>query len=642
MQRLFDSCPTASGLPWRVRGGEARTALAMAQQHGISELLAEILAARGVEIDQVPGFLAPTLREALPDPFHLRDMDKAVERLLQAMARRETIGIFGDYDVDGATSTALLMRYFAALSVPTVPYIPDRMTEGYGPTEAGFARLIEKVIRVESRESSDAAAPLDSRLSTLATPSLIITVDCGTLAHAPIAYARARGVDVIVLDHHLSSGTLPEAYAIVNPNRVDETSPHRNLAAVGVVFLLLVALNARLKERGQRPEARGQGEDSRFSSRGELSALKSVSALASDLWPLASPPSLLPLLDLVALGTVADVMPLTGLNRVYVAQGLKVMAQRRNLGLAQLADVARMEEAPGTYHLGFLLGPRINAGGRVGKSSLGVRLLTSEDPEAVQAIALELDRLNAERQAIEASVLEQALLQAATQANLPVILVAGEGWHEGVIGIVAGRLKEKFERPALVIALAEGMGKGSGRSVPGVDMGAAIHAAVAEGLLQKGGGHAMAAGFSLAQQNVAALQQFLIARMERAVAAYTDARVKKYDGLLSVSGATLETLEDIGRAGPFGLGNPAPHFVIPSARIVQVSVMKEKHLRLTLADDSGSGRLAAVAFHSVGTTLGEWLQHERRVHVMGELKINRWQGRETAQFLIEDAARIIA
>ena len=581
-----DFSQTASGLPWQLRHDDARTVLAIAQQHGVSELLAGILVGRNVAVDEVQQFLHPTLRDYLPDPFHLRDMDKAVARLIAAIEAHETIAVFGDYDVDGATSTTLLMQYLGSLGVNVIPYIPDRMAEGYGPSVAAFETLIAR------------------------GATLIVTVDCGTLSYEPIAAAKARNVDVIVLDHHLSSGALPEAYAIVNPNRVDETSPHRNLAAVGVTFLTLVALNAKLREQGFFAQQK------------------------------VPEPNLLALLDLVALGSVCDVMTLTGLNRAFVAQGLKIMAARKNLGLSVLSDIARMDEAPNVYHLGFLLGPRINAGGRVGKSGLGVELLTTDDAAVAQTLAATLDLHNQERQAIEASVSEQAFALAEQQANLPVILVAGEGWHQGVIGIVAGRIKERFSRPAIVLSIEDGVAKASARSVAGVDMGAAVHAAVALGLIEKGGGHVMAAGFSAAAEKLPALHDFLIARMEADVARYTESRVLKYDGLLSVSGANLDTLEDIARAGPFGLGNPGPRFVIANARLLHVAVMKEKHLRVTLGDTSGETRLNAVAFNAVGSVLGQWLMSEKNLHLLGELKLNRWQGNESAQFMIDDAARV--
>ena len=457
---------------------------------------------------------------------------------------------------------------------------------GYGPSIAAFTKLI------------DGGA------------NLIVTVDCGTLSHAPIDYANSRGVDVIVLDHHLSSGALPAAHAIVNPNRVDETSEHRNLAAVGVTFLTLVALNQKLRDAG--------------------------------FYADKPAPNLLALLDLVALGTVCDVMTLTGLNRAFVTQGLKVMAQRRSLGLSILSDIARMDEAPNVYHLGFLLGPRINAGGRVGKSSLGIELLTTQDEATANEIARQLDLHNQERQAIEAGVMEQAFAAAEQQMNMPVIMVAGEGWHPGVIGIVAGRLKERFVRPAIVLSLDQGIGKASARSVAGVDMGAAIHAAIAQGLITTGGGHAMAAGFTAPAASLPALHAFLIARLEGHVSAYQEGRIVKYDGLLSASGANLDTLEDINRAGPFGMGNPGPRFVVRNAQIQHVAVMKDKHLRVTLSDASGTARLNAVAFGAVGTVLGAWLLAEKNLHILGELKRNSWQGRDSAQLLIDDVAKIPA
>lgn len=575
---------TASGLAWAPRLGDARLALAMAQQHGISELLAGVLAGRDVALDAVPEFLAPTLRAQLPDPLHLRDMDKATARMLRAIQSRETIAIFGDYDVDGATSTALLWHYLTPLGVKLLPYIPDRQREGYGPSIGAFEQLI------------------------MQGASLIVTVDCGTLAHAPIQRAREKNTDVIVLDHHLGGAELPTATAIVNPNRVDEASALTNLAAVGVTFLFLVALNRALREAGlfaHRPE-----------------------------------PNLLGLLDLVALGTVCDVMPLTGLNRAFVAQGLKQLATRRQPGLRALADVARLNEIPSAYHLGFIYGPRINAGGRVGASMLGVQLLTGSDEATIAECAQRLHTHNAERQAIEAGVLEQALTQAATQANAPVIVVAGEGWHQGVIGIVAGRLKEKYARPAAVIALEGESAKGSARSVPGADMGAAIHAGVIEGVLTHGGGHAMAAGFSLATDRVAAFHDFLCARLGRAVSEYAENRLRKLDGWLSCQSATTELLADLQRAAPYGLGNPSPRFGIKAARILHRTVMKDKHLRLVLGDEAGDARLNAVAFNVGDSQLGAWLATQSRLHLAGELCLNRYQGQETSQFIIEDAARV--
>lgn len=554
----------------------------MAQQHGISELLASILAGRGVALDDVPQFLNPSLRDYLPDPFHLLDMDKAAERLARAIQTGEHVAVFGDYDVDGATSTALLHHYFAALGRNITPYIPDRMKEGYGPTVAAFGKLIGQ------------------------GATLLVTVDCGTVAEESIAYAQSRGVDVVVLDHHLSSGALPPAYAVVNPNRVDETSSYTNLAAVGVTFLTLIALNKTLREQ--------------------------------NFFTDYKEPNLLALIDLVALGTVCDVMTLTGLNRAFVAQGLKQLATRRSTGLTALADVSRFEDAPGVYHCGFLLGPRINAGGRVGESGLGVALLTTPDPDEARALAVRLDRYNEERQAIESSVLEAAMMQAEAQANLPVMLLAAEGWHAGVIGIVAGRIKEKFQRPVAVVALENGEGKGSARSVPGADFGAAIHAAAATGLIEKGGGHAMAAGFSLRADQLEALHPFLITRLEAAVAAYNEARVRKLDGWVSTRAASLELLDELARGGPYGLGHPGPRFAVKNAQLQRVDLLKNKHLRIILGDDTG-GRLTAMAFNAEGTQLGEWLKSYKKLHLAGELKRNLWQGTESVQFIVEDAAK---
>lgn len=566
-----------------LRTEDERLALAMAQQHGISELLAGILAGRGVALDDVPRFLNPSLRDYLPDPFHLKDMDKATSRLAQAIIENQPVAVFGDYDVDGATSTALLHHYVAALGRSIIPYIPDRMKEGYGPTVEAFKKLID-----------DGA-------------KLLVTVDCGTLAHEPIAYAHSRGVDVIVLDHHLSSGALPDAYAVVNPNRVDETSPHTNLAAVGVTFLTLVALNKTLRDAGFFTQHRE--------------------------------PNLIAMLDMVALGTVCDVMPLTGLNRAFVTQGLKVLSKRGNQGLAALADASRFEDTPGVYHLGFLLGPRINAGGRVGESGLGVSLLTTEDGDHARALATRLDTYNAERQAIETSVLEAAMAQAETQANMPVMLLAAEGWHAGVIGIVAGRIKEKYQRPVAVVSLDAGAGKASARSVPGADFGAAVHAAHAMGLIESGGGHAMAAGFSLKQEQLPALHAFLIQRMEAAVSAYNEARVKKLDGWIACPAATLELLDELERGGPYGLGHPGPRFALRNARIVRTDILKEKHIRCIITDETLGGRLTAMAFNAEGTPLGEWLKTAKTLHLAGELKRNRWQGNDSAQFIIDDAAK---
>lgn len=572
---------TASGLPWVMRLPDERPAYAIAQAHGIPELVARIIAARGVGVDEAANYLHPSLRDSLPDPSHLKQMDEATARVAKAIAAGEKVAVFGDYDVDGATSSALLTLYFNALGLRLRAYIPDRMKEGYGPNITAFDTLIDE------------------------GATLIITVDCGTLAYAPIAHARSRGADVIVLDHHTADARLPDALT-VNPNRLDDASEHGTLAAVGVTFLFLVALNRTLRAQGF------------FAARKE--------------------PDLLAMLDIVALGTVADVVPLKGLNRVLVAQGLKVMAQRRNIGLATLMDVARMDEPPAPFHLGFLLGPRINAGGRVGEAGLGLKLLTTPDPIEARALAEQLDRYNEERRAIEAGVLEQAMERAETQANMPFMLLAGEGWHPGVIGIVAARVKEKWQRPTAIVSLEGGIGKASARSVTGADLGAAVHAAHAHGLIEAGGGHAMAAGFTAREDQLEGLHAFLCERLGPAVSDYHAGRRIKLDGWLTASGATLALLDEIERAGPYGAGNPAPRFALRDALVVHKAAMKDKHMRLTLADPGGQGRLTAVAFNIAGTPLGEALVRRNKLHLAGELKRNRWQGRESVQFIIDDAA----
>ncbi len=575
----------ASGLPWRARLADERMATAIAQAHDLPEIVARVLAGRGIALDTVAEFLNPTLRGLLPDPSHLLDMDKAVARLVRAIERRETVAIFGDYDVDGATSVSQLSDFFAALGICSIPYIPDRMREGYGPSIAAFDALIAQ------------------------GATLIITVDCGTLAFAPINHARAKHVDVLVFDHHLSEAGLPEAHAIVNPNRMDETSPHRHLCAAGVVFLVLVALSRALREAGYFNAVRRE-------------------------------PNLLTMLDRVALGTVCDVMPLIGLNRAYVAQGLKLLAQRGHVGLRALADVARFDAAPSAYHLGFLLGPRINAGGRVGESSLGIQLLASHDALEAKALAAQLDRYNQERQAIESVVLEQALAQAESQTNRPVLLVASEHWHPGVIGIVAGRLKEKFARPAIVASIDCTIVKASARSVTGADIGAATHRAVTQGLLLAGGGHAMAAGFSFALEKRDAIHDYYAHQLATAVTAYGESRAKLYDGWVTVSGANQALYDALSQLEPYGLGFPKSRLVLSHAKIIYRQPMKEKHLKLLLADSHGEARLQAVAFNIQDTPLGAMLATAPALHLFGELSENRWQGQSRLQFIIEDAAAV--
>ncbi|MDR3515417.1 MAG: single-stranded-DNA-specific exonuclease RecJ [Azospirillaceae bacterium] len=574
---------SANGRRWVARPADPRQAAALAQAWDLPELLGRVLAARGVTLDQAGDFLNPTLRALLPDPCHLKDMNRAAERVAQAICTGEPTAVFGDYDVDGATSSALLTRFFRAVGGTLITYIPDRVAEGYGPNLPALLGLRERGI------------------------GLVVTVDCGTTAHLPLAGAATAGLDVVVIDHHAAESALPLAVAVVNPNRIDEESPHRTLAAVGVTFLLVIAVNRILRDRGwyrERPQ-----------------------------------PDLMRWLDLVALGTVCDVVPLVGLNRALVTQGLKVLRQRRNPGLAALADVAGVAEPPDSGHLGFIFGPRVNAGGRVGGADLGARLLSTDDAAEAQSLARQLDGYNVDRKAIEAAVLEQAIAQVPADGGTdPLLFVAGEGWHPGVVGIVAARLKERFSRPACVIALEAGIGKASGRSVRGVDLGAAVIAARQAGLLIAGGGHQMAAGFTVALACLDPLRTFLSTWLKE----HSDERafnpVLELDGALALSGATTDLVAMVERLAPYGSGNPEPRFAISDVRIARADVVGANHVRCFLTGLQG-GRLKAIAFRAVDTELGQVLLNSqgRPLHIAGILRPDRWNGAVGVQFQIEDA-----
>ena len=580
---------SVSGYDWQFTPVDERLALTLSQKYDLPEIVARILAEKGIALDAVEPFLQPSLRTYLPDPHHLLDMEKAAVRLADAVIKGERLAVFGDYDVDGATSSALLKRFFAMLGNDVRIYIPDRIAEGYGPNAPAMQQL-----RAEGAD-------------------IVITVDCGTVSYEPIKAANEAGLEVIVVDHHLGADALPEALAVINPNRLDDTSPHGHMAAVGVSFLLVVAINRALREKGFY---QGKRE-----------------------------PDLLSLLDLVALGTVCDVMQLVGINRAYVAQGLKVLAKRRNIGLAALADVAGVHEAPGVYHLGFVLGPRINAGGRVGEASLGARLLSCEDYEEARAIAERLNQFNLERKAIETMVQEDAVAQVEKQnmAEQPVIFAQGDGWHPGVIGIVAGRLKETYNRPVAVIALEGGVGKASARSISGVDLGAAITSAKAEGYLVAGGGHAMAAGFTVVAEKIPALHDFLNQRLAEDVKIYGARKTLDLQGVLSAAAATPELIQSLAMLGPFGMGNPEPRFVLANAQLVRVDRVGENHLRCIVRDGrlaNGGATVTAMAFRCVDTPLGDILQASqgKRLHLAGKLRLNVWQGVESVQFLIDDVS----
>jgi len=553
-----------------------RLAEGMAQQTRLSLPLCRILSSRGITAEAAPGYLAPALRDLLPDPMSLKDMGPAADRLLRAVARRERIAIFADYDVDGGSSAALLLTWLRAFDLTATLYIPDRIDEGYGPNVPAMSALA-------------------------LAHDLILCVDCGTLSHEPIA--AAQGADVVILDHHLALETLPAALAVVNPNRQDEDGSLAHLCAAGVVFLLLVEANRRLKHQGT------QG------------------------------PDLMALLDLVALATVADVAPLTGVNRAFVRQGLKVMARRERPGLRALADIARMDQAPTCYALGFLLGPRVNAGGRIGQADLGARLLATADEMEASRIAARLDQLNTERREITERVREEALAQAEARGlDGPLVWAAAEGWHPGVVGIVAARLKEAANRPSVVIGFEGDIGKGSARSIPGVDLGAAIQRVAAEGLIQKGGGHKMAAGLSLTRAQLEPAMERLGELLARQGAGAVGPRDLRIDGLLTPAAATVALVEEIENAGPFGQAAPAPRFAFANA-MLSCRRIGESHLKLSVSDGAGPA-LDCIAFGAFDGPLGATLEGagHRRFHIAGKLELNHWNGRTRVQLRLDDAA----
>lgn len=577
---------SCSGRRWIERSIDDRFVQAAVQRYGISDILARILSARSVELEAISDYLNPRLRALLPDPSVLSDMDKAVARLCKAIVNQEKIVIFGDYDVDGATSTALFLRYLSQIGVEAGYYIPDRVKEGYGPNVKAMEQL-----------QADGY-------------SLVVTVDCGTMAHEALSHAAALGLEVIVVDHHQIGEAPPKTVALVNPRRPDDVSGLGHLAAVGVAFMVLVGLNRALRQGGY------------FSDRDE--------------------PNLLDLLDLVALGTVCDVVPLRDINRAFVIQGIKILQSRQNIGLAALSDISRAQPPLGTYEIGFMLGPRLNAGGRVGEARLGPRLLLSQDTEEVTALAMRLDGYNTERRALEAKVLDSALaqLQAETAGyNMvpPALIASHDDWHPGVIGIVAGRLKDRFYRPVFVISFdSDGLGKGSGRSIAGFDLGQMVAKAVAKGIIKGGGGHAMAAGVTLTQDQLSDFKTFIL---EQCVdASLETSQALRCDAALTPSAASRALFETIEQAGPYGAGNPEPRFVIPSAQIAYRKEVSGGHIQCTLADQQ-RGRLKAIAFASLDDVVrNRLLSHQGFLHVLGVLRADDWQGRRGVQFIIQDIA----
>jgi single-stranded-DNA-specific exonuclease len=577
---------SVSGRCWRWRGHDPAVALAMCQRLELPEVIGRVLAGRGVAPDGVPAFLAPKLRDSLPDPSHLLDLDGAVERLADAVQADERIGLLGDYDVDGASSVALLARYLAAVGAQSAIDIPDRLREGYGPNIRALERLAEQGCR------------------------LVITLDSGTTAFEPLALAAARGQEIIVVDHHVAEARLPQALAVINPNRRDQASPAGELAAVGVAFLVVVALNRTLRARGhfvRRPE-----------------------------------PDLRRWLDLVALGTICDVVPLTGLNRALVAQGLKVAARGANPGLMALARAARLAWPPSAEDVAFALGPRLNAGGRTGCSHLAAELLTKEAPDDIAEIAFRLEGLNEERRRLERQLVAaaEAQIAPALERDAPLLLVTGEGWSPGVLGLVAARLTERYHRPSVAIGLVNGMGKGSARSVPGFDLGGAILAARQAGLLVEGGGHPMAAGLSVEADRLPALEAFLAERIQGVPGLGRPAPPDlALDGALQVAGLSFDLAERLAALAPFGRGNPEPRFMLRHARSRAVRQLAGAHIDCTLYDPAG-GRVRAIAFRAADQPLGRALLQAAGapLHLAGSIKLDWWEGQPRVTFRIEDAA----
>ena len=582
---------SARGFAWRERldGGRAGIATAISQRHGLPDLLGRILAARGIGLDDVPVTLEPTIKALMPDPSTLVDMDKAAIRIAEAIEKGESIAIFGDYDVDGACSAALLRRFIVHHGRDARIYIPDRIFEGYGPNVAAIEGLVKEGAR------------------------LIVTVDCGVTSFEALGIARALGADVVVLDHHQADARLPDVHAVVNPNRQDDLSGLGHLCAAGVTFMAVVAVARELRRRGHY-------------SRGTPA------------------PDLMTLLDLVALATVADVVPLKTLNRAFVTRGLEVMRRRQNAGLRALADAASLDKPPTPYTLGFIMGPRINAGGRIGDAALGARLLATEDQAEAARIAVLLDKLNRERRAIETQMLEEAMAEADRIVDVDpgaaMVLVGSETWHKGVVGLVASRLVERFKRPACAIAWDDkGEGTGSLRSIAGVDIGGAVRRLVSEGLLIKGGGHAMAAGLTLARDRLDGVRQRLDAMLRDVSQAAREASALEVDGALTPSAVDDELIDLIDRAGPYGQGNPQPRFVFPAHRVRFAKVMGETHVRCTLEAGDGS-KLDGIAFRAAGQPVGDLLLGSAGMplHVAGNLRRDSWGGREKTELMIEDAA----
>ncbi len=574
---------SVSGKNWVFKKFNSSDIKIYSEDYSLSEIVAKLLSIRKKNIEDIGLFLNPTIKNLMPNPLTLKDMENAIERTYQGIKKRELIGIFGDYDVDGATSTALLARYFLSINQKIQTYIPDRKREGYGPSVEGFNNLI--------------------KLGT----KIIFTVDCGTLSFEPVKIAQSQNIDVIVLDHHQSDLKLPNACAIVNPNRYDDTSKLNYLCAAGVCFMFLVALNKKLRDRNWFKEKK------------------------------INEPNILNFLDLVSLGTVCDVVPLVDLNRAIVTQGLKILKKRLNLGLKTLYDLCKIESQPTTYHLGYILGPRINAGGRVGKSSHGAELLASEDPQRTYQIANDLNKSNKERQSIELILSEQVNSEVKNFQDDPVLVLTGNSWHEGIIGIVASRIKEKYNKPTILISINESLGKGSARSIFGFDIGTQIIKATQSGIVEKGGGHKMAGGFTIKKENIPLFRDFLIKNFKKSKLSSSKIVNLYLDSIIAPSALNEEFYSEIERLAPFGSGNSEPKFVIENLQVITSDLVADKHIKTVLYAKDGSV-IKSIAFNAKDSPLELYLnkKNKKKFNIAGIMNLNEWRGKKSVEFIIED------
>ena len=574
---------SVSGKNWVFKKFNSSDIKIYSEDYSLSEIVAKLLSIRKKNIEDIGLFLNPTIKNLMPNPLTLKDMENAIERTYQGIKKRELIGIFGDYDVDGATSTALLARYFLSINQKIQTYIPDRKREGYGPSVEGFNNLI--------------------KLGT----KIIFTVDCGTLSFEPVKIAQSQNIDVIVLDHHQSDLKLPNACAIVNPNRYDDTSKLNYLCAAGVCFIFLAALNKKLRDRNWFEEEK------------------------------INEPNILNFLDLVSLGTVCDVVPLVDLNRAIVTQGLKVLKKRSNLGLKTLYDLCKIESQPTTYHLGYILGPRINAGGRVGKSSHGAELLASDDPQRTYQIANDLNKSNKERQSIELMLSEKVNSEVKNFQDDPVLILTGNSWHEGIIGIVASRIKEKYNKPTILISINESLGKGSARSIFGFDIGTQIIKATQSGIVEKGGGHKMAGGFTIKKENIPLFRDFLIKNFKKSKLSSSKIVNLYLDSIIAPSALNEEFYSEIERLAPFGSGNSEPKFVIENLQVITSDLVADKHIKTVLHAKDGSV-IKSIAFNAKDSPLEPFLhkKNKKKFNIAGKMNLNEWRGKKSIEFIIED------